>query len=228
MSRGRAVKLGVTLCMMFGLAGCGPDKDKQIADLMAERDGLRKDLADRDRLMADANQREDDAQRTILSLRDQLDAARKELDERGSEAEGWIGMPGFDMISIQGEVLFDSGKATLRSGASGTLDRIASDLLGRFGDRDIYVFGHTDTDPIRKSGWKDNWELGAQRALTITRYLVTKGVNPTKISAVSCGEHRARDTNANAAGKQRNRRVEFYAVVPKAGGAAGAARETSP
>ncbi len=70
------------------------------------------------------------------------------------------------------------------------------------------MVGHTDTDPIKKSGWKDNWELSAERALSVVRYLVKKGVPNSGVRACGSGSARPIGPNSSAAGKARNRRVE--------------------
>jgi chemotaxis protein MotB len=209
------------------LTGCGPDaKDKRIADLQKENDHLN----DRDSQMGQLTGRDEDAQRSvrdlnreIADLRDRLAKAQADLAakpavsgntqivEGGAEGK-WIGMPGFDMIRINSEVLFDSGKATLRPAGKTTLDKIASDIRARYSDRDIYVFGYTDDEPIKKSGWKDNWQLGAERSLTTTRYLIQAGLSPQKIIQANCGEYHPRVPNSNLANRKQNRRVEFFAV----------------
>ena len=94
------------------------------------------------------------------------------------------------MINIEGEVLFRSGKAALRPEARSTLDAIARTLNGEYGDRDVLVYGHTDAQPIKKSRWKDNLELSAQRALSVVRYLQTRSVAPRRLVAGGCGENR--------------------------------------
>jgi len=203
----------VGVAALSGLAGCADPKDKQISDLTQQRDQLQAELDDKNRQLAGLGQREGDALRTINDLRNRLREAEEKSQNLPRTEDGWVSLPGFDMISIPGEVLFDSGKATLRPTGRTALDRIVSDVRGRYVDRDIYVVGHTDNEPIKKSGWKDNWELGAQRALTVTRYLAANGVSEKNLIQAAAGEQRPRDSNASAAGKQKNRRVEFYAVV---------------
>ncbi|HPY77378.1 MAG TPA: OmpA family protein, partial [Anaerohalosphaeraceae bacterium] len=65
--------------------------------------------------------------------------------------------------------------------------------------------------PIRKTKdqWQDNWDLSAGRALTVLRYLTSKGMPADQIRAVACGESRPVASNASAAGKAKNRRVEI-------------------
>jgi len=107
--------------------------------------------------------------------------------------------------------LFASGKATLKNATISELDDIYRVLRERYSGKQVDVVGHTDTDPIVKTKdlWKDNWDLSAGRSLTVLRYLVDKGVSPQNIRAVACGQSRPVASNATAAGKAKNRRVEI-------------------
>ena len=214
--------------------GCGADaKDKKIADLTAENEQLRRDVGDRDKQFADCTQREEDARRTIDDLNSQLAMARSRPItpaptpivnttpvKPSTTADNWVTMPDFDMISIEGSVLFESGRADVRPQAKPTLDKLASAIRSRYNDRDIYVFGHTDNEPIKKSKWKDNWELGAARSLAVVRQLHNTGISYSNLVQANCAEYRPTVPNAGEAGKKQNRRVEFYAVKRKAGGMA--------
>jgi len=91
------------------------------------------------------------------------------------------------------------------------LDHIREVLQQKYPGKQIDVVGHTDTDPINKTKdlWKDNWELSAQRALAVTRYLIARGIDDKMIRAVGCGQARPVVSNATATGKAKNRRVEI-------------------
>lgn len=205
------------LLVAFLAAGCGPDeKTKKIQDLSAENEQLKKDLDDRDHQVQEATVRENDAKGTI----DQLNRALAEgRAGTGKVKDGeWTTFSNFDMMSVPGSVLFESGKDTLTTGGKGKLQQIASDIKARYGDRDIYIFGHTDDQPIKKSKWKDNWELGAHRALTAIRALHDAGVPYDVLVQANCAEHRPKISNAGAEkNRSQNRRVEFYAVKRKIG-----------
>ncbi len=112
-------------------------------------------------------------------------------------------------VTLPNAILFDSGKATLKRATSRELDHIQSVLRDKYSGKQIDVAGHTDTDPIKKSKWKDNWELSAQRALSVLRYLVKRGIPDEKIQAVGCGQSQPIASNSTASGKARNRRVEI-------------------
>ena len=93
------------------------------------------------------------------------------------------------------------------------LDQTYSVLRDKYGGKLIDVIGHTDTDPIKKSPWKDNWELSMQRALSVLRYLTKKGIADDKIRAVGRGESQPIASNNTVSGKARNRRVEIVVHI---------------
>jgi len=112
-------------------------------------------------------------------------------------------------VTLPNTILFAPGKAVLKNTTSAELDHILSVLQQKYAGKEISVVGHTDSDPIKKSKWKDNWELSAQRALEVTRYLIKHGVSEEKIQATGCGPARPIASNTTAAGKTKNRRVEI-------------------
>ncbi len=112
-------------------------------------------------------------------------------------------------VTLPNAILFSPGKATLKKASIAELDHVRSVLRQRYQRRNIDVVGHTDSDPIRKSKWKDNWELSAQRALTVLRYMTKQGIEAERIRAVGAGASRAIASNATSSGKAKNRRVEI-------------------
>ncbi len=112
------------------------------------------------------------------------------------------------------EVLFDSGKAKLRKESYPILDKVVAVLKEKVPENEIGIEGHTDNEPIKYSRWNTNWELSAQRALSVLYYLEKEGIPSDKLSAVGYGEYRPIASNATAEGKQFNRRVEIV-VLPR-------------
>jgi chemotaxis protein MotB len=151
--------------------------------------------------------------------RQTIDELQKAIAERKSTAEASGFGEGYDVafdaaagtitVTLQNSLLFDSGKATLKKTTITELDHINSVLRSKYGGRQIDVVGHTDSDPIKKSSWQDNWELSAQRALSVLRYLVKQGISSEQIRAVGRGESQPIASNSSASGKARNRRVEI-------------------
>ncbi|HTZ11754.1 MAG TPA: OmpA family protein [Candidatus Margulisiibacteriota bacterium] len=162
-------------------------------------------------------------QRKIEELSQQLDElmqAKKLLEERlsGEIQDQQVKLQMMDkglVITVVGDLLFDSGKANIRPEASGVMDKVGRILKENVADYNVGIEGHTDNQPIQASGWKSNWELSSARALSVLHYLVNdKGIEPRRLSAIGYGEYRPVSSNDTKAGKQMNRRVEIV-IMPK-------------
>jgi chemotaxis protein MotB len=106
------------------------------------------------------------------------------------------------------DLLFASGQATLEARAGGLLAEIAQ-LLNVDTTHPISVEGNTDNVPIHSSQFPSNWELSTARASTVVRFLIVHGVSASRLTASGNAEQRPVDSNATAAGRARNRRVEI-------------------
>lgn len=109
-------------------------------------------------------------------------------------------------------MLFDTGEAVLRTDAQPVLAEIARLLRGLDGTNPVHVEGNTDDVPISNDRFRNNWELSAARAVTVLTFLEQSGFDPTRLSAIGYGEQRPVATNATAAGRALNRRVEIVVV----------------
>ena len=109
-------------------------------------------------------------------------------------------------VRVPGDVLFEPGKATLRTSSKATLTKIAGVLKSSYAGKSIRIEGYTDTDPIRKSGWKDNLELSQARAAAVLRHLSEQGVSQKQMYAAGFGSAKPRST------KEKSRRVEIVVV----------------
>ena len=152
-------------------------------------------------------------QMTIEELQRQIEERSKTPGDVTGFGEGYDvsldAARGTITVTLPNAILFDSRKATLKRATSTELDHIYSVIRDKYSGKQIDVVGHTDTDPIKKSKWKDNWELSAQRALSVLRYLVKKGISPEKIKASGRGQSQPIASNSSSSGKARNRRVEI-------------------
>ncbi|MFQ5680536.1 MAG: flagellar motor protein MotB [Candidatus Omnitrophota bacterium] len=118
------------------------------------------------------------------------------------------------VITFVADVLFDSGKAKLRPSAYATLDKVARVLKENVPGMNIGIEGHTDNVPIKHSPWRSNWELSAQRALSVLHYLVDrKGIRGERASAIGYGKFRPVASNDTRRGRQKNRRVEIVILA---------------
>jgi chemotaxis protein MotB len=200
------------------MPGC-TNWQKRHEALLVEHENL-KGLLDRERGEKDMLAGEVTmGQQTIEELRRQIeDQKRTPADASGFGDEynvAFDAAAGTVTVTLQNSLLFDSGKATLKRATSTELDHIRSVLKQKYAGKRVDVVGHTDSDPIRKTKdkWKDNLELSAQRAISVTRYLIRKGISEDEIRAVGCGESRPVASNSSSTEKARNRRVEIVVNI---------------
>lgn len=123
-------------------------------------------------------------------------------------------------IGISGSVLFDLNSAQLRPEGEQLLQALVPPLQVYLGERDemLMVSGFTDDRPISAGNtqFKDNLDLSAQRALTVTRTLIAQGMPRQRVFSAAFGAEQPVASNADEKGRSLNRRVEM-APVPQAG-----------
>ncbi len=195
---------GLMLSSLF-LNGCAvnfykqsPRSKQKISVLESKIDGLE--------LQRQQEREEFEAMKRSLEdkLRSQIadESVSLTVDERGL------------VIILSDEILFDSGKAEVRSEAFPVLDEVSSSVLSKVPSKNIGVSGHTDNVPIIHSGWKSNWELSTARSTNVLHYLEDRGISSSKLSATGYGEHRPVASNATSKGRSKNRRVEIV-ILPE-------------
>jgi chemotaxis protein MotB len=118
-------------------------------------------------------------------------------------------------VNMLDEILFDSGKTTIKPQGLEVLQRVGSILLD-VKDKAISIEGHTDDVPIGaelSKKYSTNWELSAVRATTVARYLQEKiGIDPGLLSAIGYGEYHPVASNESEEGRAKNRRIEIVLV----------------
>jgi outer membrane protein OmpA-like peptidoglycan-associated protein len=185
-------------------------RNAQIANEMIlaaqARDEVEKGTAERQAVLAEA--RELEAQRSAQQARaataqaqtaeERAKALERELaDLKGKKTDRGI-------VVTLGDVLFDTGRATLKPGAYSVIDRLAT-VLKEDPQRKVLVEGHTDS-----VGTDDyNQDLSERRAASVQAALFERGVEASQISTVGKGETTPVASNDSPVGRQQNRRVEL-------------------
>jgi outer membrane protein OmpA-like peptidoglycan-associated protein len=163
------------------------------------KDEIDKGTAERQAVLADARARE--AQRNAeyaRSAEERANSLERELaDLKGKKTDRGI-------VVTMGDVLFDTGKATLKPGAYATVDRLAT-VLKEDAARKVLIEGHTDS----VGSDEYNQSLSERRAQSVQAALFERGVEASQISTVGKGETTPVASNDNPAGRQQNRRVEL-------------------
>jgi flagellar motor protein MotB len=181
--------------------------------------GMQLDLAAK--LQAEVQQRQAETQRR--------EALEKAL--AGPLAAGRVTLVN-GRIGISGSVLFAFNSAELQPEGRQVLKSLAAPVGAYLRARDevLMVSGFTDDRQMRqtKEGnrpFADNWELSAQRALTVTRALIEEGIPSSSVFAAAFGSEQAVASNADAEGRAKNRRVEMAPTPRQQTGASAKARE---
>jgi len=192
--------------------------NKKIAELSAQLETTKTEAASRKleltQLVGELEKRD----KEISRLR-RLDLYRSEFFAR--LASVFEGLPDIKVVGdrfvFQGEVLFDSGKADLREDGKLLLSRfvtIYKDLESKIPTDigfNIQIQGHTDTDPIvYAQKFTSNWDLSTARATEVVRYLISRGIPSTRMSAAGFSEHYPAAPGSTPEAKRQNRRIEIF------------------
>jgi outer membrane protein OmpA-like peptidoglycan-associated protein len=185
--------------------GAGADQDEldHLAYLAERRAGVAQALAEERVALAELEQlgEERDAlliegrEREIRVLETELAELRADRTDRGL------------VVTLGDEILFDVDQSVLKPGGMQQLTRVA-EFLRQNPDRNVLIEGHTDSTAPDSY----NLALSQRRANAVEDFLITQGVEPTRIMATGYGEQLPIASNDTAAGRQANRRVEIVVL----------------
>ncbi len=120
-----------------------------------------------------------------------------------------------DRFVFESEVLFPSGQATMTPEGLGAMDQLAqaiielSHQIPREIDWTLQVDGHTDIRPINSPQFPSNWELSTARAVSVVKYLISRGVPAKRLVAAGHGEFSPLETGNDEESLRKNRRIEL-------------------
>jgi outer membrane protein OmpA-like peptidoglycan-associated protein len=162
--------------------------DARVAAGQAERDQIQ--LAARAREVDNAKAARDQEAQKSARLQSEIDALKAKPTDRG-------------LVLTLGDVLFDTGKAELNSGASRKLDQLAQ-FLTEHADRKLQIDGFTDS--VGTDSY--NLDLSQRRADAVRSALLVRGIDASRIATQGYGKEFPVASNADSGGRQLNRRVE--------------------
>lgn len=148
----------------------------------------------------------------------EVEATRRELLEQALAAPLASGRVTIEngRIGIRGSVLFALNSDALQPEGRSLLHSLVEPLKVYLTENDqlLMISGFTDDLPIQSGNrqFDDNWELSAQRALTVTRELIDSGLPASRVFAAAFGDQQPIAANTDEDGRARNRRVEMAPV----------------
>jgi chemotaxis protein MotB len=223
-TRGEAQTCADTL---QGAKAHSEDADKQLAECVTKQEGLDKvaqDMANNlnatQAELVELRQQHADADKRLIAFKSFAEKLRKMIE--AGKLEVTI-RQGRMIVKLPAEILFASGSAQLSEAGHAPLKELAA-VLKQFPDRRFMVGGHTDNVPIGPSNFKSNWELSTARAVTVTEFLASSGVNPSRLTAAGYSEYDPIRPNASEAGRAENRRIEIV-LLPNVNEISGLAKQ---
>ena len=121
-----------------------------------------------------------------------------------------------DRFVFQSEVLFSLGSDELGREGQLEMQKLAATLmeieesLPTDIDWILQIEGHTDSLPVKAGQtYRDNWELSTKRSLSVLRYLIKQGIEPSRLSASGYGSFQPIDVNNTKSARMKNRRIEM-------------------
>lgn len=148
----------------------------------------------------------------------EVEVTRRELLEQALAAPLASGRVTIEdgRIGIRGSVLFALNSDALQPEGRDLLHSLVEPLNVYLTENDqlLMISGFTDDLPIQSGNrqFDDNWELSAQRALTVTRELIDSGLPASRVFAAAFGDQQPIAANTDEDGRARNRRVEMAPV----------------
>jgi chemotaxis protein MotB len=197
------------------------DAQKKVDDLTKELEALgvnvnsmKADLADREKALESYKERA----RQLELIKARFEKLKAKLDELTKLGLAVNVRHNRMVISLPGDVLFDSGKETLKKEGKDILLKVASIIKAdpQLVSRDYQVAGDTDNQPLAHGPFKDNWGLSLMRAREVLVFLIDPGQGGLPVphwSAAGFGDSDPVADNATPEGRQKNRRCELI-VLP--------------
>jgi chemotaxis protein MotB len=178
-----------------------------------EASKLSASLEEREKALAEYKARA----RQLELLKGRFEVLRRKLDELTRLGLDVTIRRNRMVISLPGDVLFETGRDTLRQDGVNILGKVATVIRNdrSLADRDYQVAGHTDNQPLQGGPYHDNWGLSLMRARSVLVFLVGKGgaLPRQHWSAAGFADTDPVAPNTSKDGMQKNRRCEII-VVP--------------
>ncbi|MDQ6953989.1 MAG: OmpA family protein [Mariprofundaceae bacterium] len=155
-------------------------------------------------------------QQDILSIKDSLSRMQHSMKQEINRLSVNISQPTSTSIQIvlQQQLLFDSGSSLISVSGRKALSKFATALEHAPASAKVRIVGHTDNQPVGatlKGTFTDNWELSADRAAAVARYLVWgEKISPNRLHIEGSAGTQAVADNATKEGRAKNRRIELF------------------
>ena len=178
---------------------------QNVEKLTSEKGALAQGLEDAKTRLEELRKQKQAAEARAATFRSLIERLRSMIDSGQLKV---IIRDGRMLIALSNDVLFDSGKTTIKPAGQDALAKVAQ-VLATIPDRHFLVDGHTDNVPIHSQRFPSNWELSTARAVDVVNFMVSKGVKPEVLTAAGQAEFDPVAPNDSADHRAQNRRIEI-------------------
>lgn len=197
------------------------DQDAQLATLTSDRarnqaqlDRVKRENQTLAEQIAFEQSRNTELQQRVSAAEAAMSAKDAETNQLNTSFQGLnvdVGRRGgYIVLGMSSELTFSSGKAELSKQGRETLTKVGDVLKSDYAGRTLWVEGHTDNEQPKKSGWKNNLALSANRAMSVADFLIADlGLDPNYVRVAGYGEYAPKEANDTPEGRAKNRRVEI-------------------
>lgn len=209
--------LGLVTAAAFALGGCTNTLKEENAQLRENNAKLESENIEKTKTLAAEQSARSEAEGKAATSQGEIARLQAELAAKQSyqppvgpgTGNGGKDKPtrgGSTRTILAGDVLFGPGSASLTSGGKKEIDKVIADIKSKHAGDTIRVEGYTDSDPIKKSSYPSNKALSQARAEAVEKYMASKGISASRISAIGMGSESPKSS------KSASRRVEIVIV----------------
>jgi chemotaxis protein MotB len=167
------------------------------------------DLAQAKKRMEEMKRAQEQAEKRAAQFREMVAKFKSMIDAGKLQVEIRNGLM---LVKLPDNILFDPGKTDLKPAGKEAIGQVTQILAGIEG-RKFQVTGHTDNVPIKSAKFRSNWELSAQRAVEVVKFMSGAGMDAKRLSAAGYADQMPVAANDTDDGRRQNRRIEIV-VVP--------------
>lgn len=181
----------------------------RLRELGQNMSSMTTDLDAAKRRMEEMRKAQDQAEKRAAQFREMVAKFKSMIDAGKLQVEIRNGLM---LVKLPDNILFDPGRTDLKSAGQEAIKQVTQ-ILSSIEGRKFQVTGHTDNIPIKSHRFKSNWELSAQRAVEVVKYMSQAGMDARRLSAAGYADEMPVASNDSDDGRRQNRRIEIV-VVP--------------
>jgi chemotaxis protein MotB len=197
----REARVGVLSDKLTALGQDVSRLETERTGLGGELDQAKKRMEELKKAQAQAEARAAQFRKLVTQFKTLTDAGKLQVEIRENRM----------IVRLGDKILFDAGKTDLKPEGKEALAQVTK-VLKDLPNRNYQVAGHTDNIPIKSAKFRSNWDLSTARAVEVTNFMISAGMEPKRLSAAGYAAESPVAPNDSPENKAKNRRIEITLV----------------